>query len=147
MSRRPAEICAAATGGGREEASGAMGSEVRRSSTRWRAGAGAVVTGLKVVSFGVDGVDGRRRRCIREDGRSRRGWKVGARSLLCRRRDSWPRAWSTRTTEARMEGCGMRGGENGGGAAQKSWEAEAQAERRMSGWEAEPWVWTPTLLS
>jgi hypothetical protein len=27
------------------------------------------------------------------------------------------------------------------------WEAEAQAERRMSGWEAEPWVWTPTLLS
>jgi hypothetical protein len=144
MSRQPAEICAVATGGGREEASGAMGIEVRRSSTRWRAGAGAVVTGLKVDSFAMDG---RRRRCIREDGRSRRGWKAGAQSLLCRRRDSWPRAWSARTTEARMEGCGMRGGENGGGAARKSWEAEAQAERRMSGWEAEPWVWTPTLLS
>jgi hypothetical protein len=115
MSRQPAEICAVATGGGREEASGAMGTEVRRSSTRWRAGAGAVVTGLKVDSFAVDG---RRRRCIREDGRSRRGWKAGARSLLCRRRDSWPRVWSARTTEARMEGCGMRGAEilGGGGA-------------------------------
>jgi hypothetical protein len=91
---------------------------------------------LKVVSFGVDG---RRRRCIHDDGRSRRGWKAGARSLLCRRRDSWPRAWSARTTEARMEGCGMRGGENGGGV---GWRVvrEVAGERRWRGQEGvDPW--------